>query len=120
MGECRTPIYTVQASKFDLAQDLHVYGPDPWNGIRTPPPRMGFGPPTVGSQGPRIEHTRALIRAQVEVRCRHVSGPVRIHSCSPLRRRPDAATWHTTCGISQWAEPGMTPLGYARLCIHYG
>jgi hypothetical protein len=41
MGECRTPIYTVQASKFDLAQDLHVYGPDPWNGIRTPPPPYG-------------------------------------------------------------------------------
>jgi hypothetical protein len=92
----------------------------PGMGSGPPPPRMGLGPPPVGCQGPRIEHTRALIRAQVEVRCRHVSGPVRIHSCSPLRRRPDAATWHTTCGISQWAEPGMTPLGYARLCIHYG
>jgi hypothetical protein len=26
---CQTPIYTVQASKFDLAQDLHVCEPDP-------------------------------------------------------------------------------------------
>jgi hypothetical protein len=29
MGECRTPVYTVQVSKFDLAQDLHVCEPDP-------------------------------------------------------------------------------------------
>jgi hypothetical protein len=35
MGECRTPVYTVQASKF--GQDLHVCEPDPYNGIRTPP-----------------------------------------------------------------------------------
>jgi hypothetical protein len=43
-----------------------------------------------------------------------------LHFCSPLRRRPDAATWHTERDISQRAEPGMTPLGYARLHIHYG
>jgi hypothetical protein len=48
------------------------------------------------------------------------SGPIRIHSYSPLRQRPDAATWHTARGISQRAEPGMTPLGYACLRIHYG
>jgi hypothetical protein len=109
----------IQSGPPSLVQDPHVYGPDPWNGIRTPP-RMGSGPPTVGSQGSRTEHTRALIRAQVGVRCRHVSGPIRIHSCSPLRRRPDAATWHTTRGISQQAEPSMMPLGYTRLRIHYG
>jgi hypothetical protein len=61
-----------------LVQDPHVYGPDP-------PPRMGSGPPTVGSQGPKTEHARAVIRAQVGVRCRHVSGPVCIHSCPSLR-----------------------------------
>jgi hypothetical protein len=87
--------------------DLQVWSRTPTCTDRTPrmgsgPPRMGSGPPTVGSQGSRIEHTRALIRAQAGVRCRHVSrpdlvgsGPIRIHSCSPLRRRPDAATWHT-------------------------
>jgi hypothetical protein len=66
------------------------------------PPRMGIGPPTMGSQGLRTEHTRALNKTQAGVQCRHVSGPslvgsgpVRIHSCSPLRRRPVAATWYT-------------------------
>jgi hypothetical protein len=83
---------------------------------------MGSGPPTVGSQGSRTEHTRALIRTQAGVQGRHVSrpglvgsGPIRIHSRSPLKRRPDAATWHTVRGISQRAEPGMTPLGYTTL-----
>jgi hypothetical protein len=99
------------------------WDPDP----PPPPPRMGSRPPTVGSQGSKAEHTRTLIRTQEGVRSRHVSrpglvgsGPIRIHSYSPLRRRPDATTWHTARGISQRAEPGMTPLGYTRLRIHYG
>jgi hypothetical protein len=82
---------------------------------------------TVGSQGSRTEHTRALIKTQAGVRCRHVSrpdlvgsGPYHMHSCSPPRRRPDAATWPTAHGVSQRAELGMKPLGYACLCIHYG
>jgi hypothetical protein len=84
------------------------------------PPRMGSGLTTVGSQGSKTEHTWTLIRTQAGVRSRHVSrpglvgsGPICIHSCSPLRRRPDASTRHTACSISQRAEPGMTPLGYA-------
>jgi hypothetical protein len=88
---------------------------------------MGSGPPTVGSQGSRTEHTLALNRTQAGVRSRHVSrpglvgsGPIRIHSCSLLRWRLDAATRHTARGISQRVEPGMTPLGYVRLRIHYG
>jgi hypothetical protein len=91
------------------------------------PPHMGSGPPTMGSQGLRTEHTQALNMTQAEVRRRHVSGPslvgsgpVCIYSCSPLRRRPDAATWHTARGLSQRAEPSMTPLDHARLRIHYG
>jgi hypothetical protein len=96
-------------------------------GMGSRPPYMGSRPPTVGSQGSRTEHTRALIRIQVGVRCQHVSrldlvrsGPYHIHSCSPPRRRPDAAMWPTARGVSQQAEPGMKPLGYACLCIHYG
>jgi hypothetical protein len=96
-------------------------------GMGSGPPCMGSGPPTVRSQGSRTEHTRALIRTQAGIRCRHVSrpdlvgsGPYHIHTCSPPRRRPDAATWPTACGVSQQAEPGMKPLGYERLCIHYG
>jgi hypothetical protein len=88
---------------------------------------MGSGPPTMGTQGSRTEHTRALIRTQAGVQCRHVSRPdlvgsepYHIHSCSPPRRRPDAAMWPTARGVSQRAEPGMKPLGYARLCIRYG
>jgi hypothetical protein len=47
-------------------------------------------------------------------------GPVRVYSCPPLRRRPDAAAWHTARDLSQRVEPNMTLLGYARLCIYYG
>jgi hypothetical protein len=96
-------------------------------GMGSGPPCMGSGPPTMGSQGSRIEHTRALIRTQAGVRCRHVSRPdlvgsrpYHIHFCSPPRRRPDAAMWPTARGVSQQAELGMKPLGYERLCIHYG
>jgi hypothetical protein len=42
-----------------------------------------------------------------------VSGPYRERSNSPLRRRPDAATWPTARDISQRAEPDVRPLGYA-------
>jgi hypothetical protein len=115
----------IQSGPLRLVQDLHVCKPDPWNGIRTP--RMGSGPPTMGSQGPRTEHTQALNRTQAGVRCRHVSGPslvgsgpVRIYSCSPLRRRPYAATWHTARGLSQRAEPSMTRLGHACIRIRCG
>jgi hypothetical protein len=120
MGERRTTGYTIRTSKVGLGP--HVCKPDPWNGIWTPPPpRMGSGPPTMGSQASRTEHARAWNKTQAGVRCRHVSrpGPVRIYSYSPLRRGPVAATWHTARGLSQRAEHSMTPLGYARLRIHY-
>jgi hypothetical protein len=42
-----------------------------------------------------------------------VSGPYRIRFCSPLRRRPDAATWPTAHDVSQRAEPDVRPLGRA-------
>jgi hypothetical protein len=124
MRECRTPGYTVRTSKFDPGPPRVRTRPLEWD---PDPSRMGSGPPTVGSQGSRAEHTRTLIRAQAGVRCRHVSrpglvgsGPIRIHSCSPLMQRPDAVTWHTARGISHRAEPGMTPVGYARFRIHCG
>jgi hypothetical protein len=123
MGRCWTPVYTVRASKFGLG--LHMCKPDPWNGIQTP--LYWVWAAHSGVLGFRTEHTRALIRTQVGVQCRHVSrpdlvgpGPYHIHSGSLPRRRSDAATWPTTRGVSQRAEPGIKPLGYARLCIHYG
>jgi hypothetical protein len=117
------PVYTVQASRSGLGPPLVRTGPLEWD----PNPLYGVRPPTVGSQGSRTEHTLALIGTQVGVRSRHVSrpdlvgsGPYRIHSCSPPRRRPDAATWLTACGVSQRAEPDIKPLGYARLGIYCG
>jgi hypothetical protein len=40
-----------------------------------------------------------------------VSGPCRVRFCSPLRRRPDAATWPTARDVSQRAKPDVRPLG---------
>jgi hypothetical protein len=40
-----------------------------------------------------------------------VSGPYCIRFCSPLRRSPDAATWHGARDVSQQAEPDVRPLG---------
>jgi hypothetical protein len=40
-------------------------------------------------------------------------GPVRLRQCSPPGRRPDAATWPTTCDVSWRAEPDVRPSGYA-------
>jgi hypothetical protein len=40
-----------------------------------------------------------------------VSGPYSVRFSSPLRRRPDAATWPTACDVSQRAEPDERPLG---------
>jgi hypothetical protein len=81
---------------------------------------MGSGAPR--SQGSRIEHTQALIRTQAGVQSRHVSrpdlvgsAPYHIHSCSPPRRRPNAATWPTTRGVGQRAEPGASGL---RASLH--
>jgi hypothetical protein len=42
-----------------------------------------------------------------------VSEPYRMHSYSPLRRSPDAATWHGARDVSQWVEPDVRPLGRA-------
>jgi hypothetical protein len=126
---------TVSPDPHGRASDHGIYNPDLQGWSRTPrvqagplewdldppPPRMGSGPPTMGSQASRTEHARAWNKTQAGVRCRHVSrpGPVRIYSYSPLRRGPVAATWHTARGLSQRAEHSMTPLGYARLRIHY-
>jgi hypothetical protein len=103
---------TVSPEPHGRVPDPSIYSPDLQGWYRTSTcasrtPGMGSGPPTMGSQGPRTEHTQALNRTQAGVRCRHVSGPslvgsrpVRIYSCSPLRWRPDAATWHTARDLS--------------------
>jgi hypothetical protein len=52
-----------------------------------------------------------LDQDQVGVPSRHASEPYRVRFCSPLRRRPDAATWPTARDVSQRAEPDVRPLG---------
>jgi hypothetical protein len=42
-----------------------------------------------------------------------MSGPYRIRFCSPLKRSPDAATWHGARDVSQRVEPDVRPLGCA-------
>jgi hypothetical protein len=123
---------TVSPDPHGKVLDPCIYGPGLQVWSRTSmcanrTPRMGSEPPTVGSQGSRTERTRALIRTQVGVRSRHVSRPdlvgskpYHIHYCSPPRRRPDATTWPTARGVSQWAKPDIKPLGYACLGIYYG
>jgi hypothetical protein len=124
MWECRTPGYTVQTSKVGPGPPRVQAGP--WNGIRTP----WYGVQAAHNGVPRFQDRTYSDLEQdpdVGVQCRHVSGPslvgsgpVRTYSCSPLKRGPVAAAWHTARDLSQRAEPRMTPLGYARLRIHYG
>jgi hypothetical protein len=90
-------------------QDLHGYKPDPWDGSRTP------------LCGVRATHGRVsgfwdkeypdLNQDQAGVRIRHVFRPCRVRFCSPLRQRPDAATWPTARDVSQRVEPDVRPLG---------
>jgi hypothetical protein len=42
-----------------------------------------------------------------------MSGPYRVRFYSPLRRRPDAATWPTAHDVSHRAEPDVRTLGRA-------
>jgi hypothetical protein len=66
MGKCWTPGYTVRTSKIGPGPPRVRTGPLEWYPDH---PHMGYGLPTVGSQGSRTEHTQALIRAQAGVRC---------------------------------------------------
>jgi hypothetical protein len=109
MGKCRTPVYADRTS------------------ARNPgPPRAQTGP-LDGFQTPlcgvRATHSRVpgfwdkeysgLNQGQAGVRSRHVFVPCRIRFHSPLRRRPNAATWPTARDVSQRTEPDVRPLGRA-------
>ena len=78
MEGSRTPVYTVQASKFGPGPPHVRIGPLEWD---PNPLRMGSGPPAMGSQSPRTELTLALNRTQVGVRYRHVSRPSLVRTC---------------------------------------
>jgi hypothetical protein len=92
-------------------QDLHGHEPDSWYGSRTPLCRVrathGRVPGFWDKEYPGLNQDQAGVQS------RHVSGPCRVRFCSPLRRRPDAATWPTARDVSQRVEPDVRPLGLA-------
>jgi hypothetical protein len=104
------PLY-IQTGPLSKVQDPHVHELDLWDGSWTP------------LCGVRATHSRVpgfwdkeylgLNQGQTGVRSRHVSRTCRIRFRSPLRRRPDAATWPTARDVSQWVEPEVRPLGHA-------
>jgi hypothetical protein len=104
------PLY-IRTGPPGKVQDLHGRESGPWDGSRTP------------LCGVRAIHNRVpgfwdkeylgLNQDQAGVQSRHVSVPYHVRFCSPLRRRPDAATWPTARDVSQRAEPDVRPLGRA-------
>ena len=92
-------------------RDPHGHEPDPWDESQTPL----CGVRATHSKVPELwdKEYPGLNQDQARVRSRHVSGPYRVRFCSPLRRRPDAATWPTTRDVSRRAEPDVRPLGHA-------
>jgi hypothetical protein len=76
MGERRTSGYAVRTSKVGPGPPRVQVGP-----LERDPPRMGSGPPTMGSQGSRTEHTQALNRTPAGVQYRHVSRPSLVQTC---------------------------------------
>jgi hypothetical protein len=68
------------------------------------------GPPTARTQD---GENPILGQGCTGVRRRHLSGHCLERLCSPLRRRPDAATWPIARDVSQRAEPDVRPLGHA-------
>jgi hypothetical protein len=89
-------------------QDLRRYRPDPrdrsWTSLRGVWATLRRVPGFWDKEYPDLSQGQAGVRSQ------HVSGPYRVRFCSPLRRRPDAATWPTTRDVSQRAEPDVRPL----------
>jgi hypothetical protein len=104
MGKCRTPGYTVRTSKF---------GPGPPR-VQTRPLEWDLDPPSYGVRATHSRVPRFQDRTRPSFNQGLGGGPVltRVRTCphtllfpAPLRQRPDAATWRTTRGISQRAEP---------------
>jgi hypothetical protein len=92
-------------------QDLHGHEPDPSYGSWTP--LCGVWAAHGRVLGFWDKEYPDLNQGQAGVRSRHASGPYRVRFYSPLRRRPDAATWPTARDVSQRVEPDVRPLGRA-------
>jgi hypothetical protein len=115
-------ISTVGSDPHGKVSDPCIYGPDLRAGSRTSAgtdrtpgqvPDLSVGVRATLSRVPRFwgKEYPDLNQGQAGVQSRHVSGPYRVRSCSPLRRRPDAATWSTARDVSQRTEPDVRPLG---------
>jgi hypothetical protein len=126
------------ARKDDIPQDINSGSGPPWESagplcVRTGPPgkvqnlheraRTPGTSPRTPLGRVRATHSKVpgfrgkgypgLDQGQAGVQSRHVSGPYHVRFHSPLKRRPDAATWPTAHDVSQRAEPGVRPLGRA-------
>jgi hypothetical protein len=99
----------IQTGPPGKVQDLHGREPDLWDRPRTP--LCGVRAAHSGVPGFRDKEYPDLSQGQAGVRNRHVSGPYPVRFRSPLRRRPDAATWPTVRDVKQRAEPNVRPLG---------
>jgi hypothetical protein len=111
MGKYR-PLH-IQTGPPGKVQDLHGRELDPWDGSQTPL----CGVRATHSRVPRFwdKEYLGLNQGQAGVRSRHMSGPYRVRFCSPLRQRPDPATWPTACDVSQRAKLNVRPLHLLRI-----
>jgi hypothetical protein len=82
-------------------------------GMGSGPLYVGSGPLTAGSRDSGTKNTHALIKARRGSEADTCPDQYRVRFCSPLRQRPDAATWPTARDISQRVEPDVRPLGRA-------
>jgi hypothetical protein len=93
----------IQSRPPSLVQDPHVYGPDPWNGIRAAHSRVprfqdrtrpGFNQGSGGGPVPTRVRTcphTLFLPAQVEIRCCHMA--------YYTRHKPTSRTWHDASGL---------------------
>jgi hypothetical protein len=107
------PLY-IRTGPPGKVQDPHGHEPDPRYGFRTP--LCGVQATHGRVLGFWYKEYPDLNQDQAGVRGRHVFGPCRVRFCSPLRRRPDAATWPTARDVSLRAEP-VKPLGHAASAL---
>jgi hypothetical protein len=74
---------------------------------------VGSGSLTAGSRDSGAKNTQALIKARRGSGADTCPDLTVYASAPPLRRSPDAATWHGARDVSQRAEPDVRPLGRA-------
>jgi hypothetical protein len=108
------PLY-IQTGPPGKAQGLHGHEPNSWYGSRTPLYRVqathGRVPGFWDKEYPDLNQDQAGVRS------RYVSGPCRVRFFSPLRRRPDAATWPIARDVSWRTGPDVRPLGRATSAL---